>query len=286
MPGSAAMTVRSTPHATKRPTQNDVARLAGVSRGTVSYVVNGLADGKVAISPETRARVWEAVQALGYVPDAGAQALRSGTTNTIGLLILDLRNPHFWENAEGVEEEARAAGYRLLLSSMDLNFQYGEDALNDLAGRRIDALILMGALVDQSAAAQEILAKSLRRCVPIVEISDRLQPEHGVDCVVADYRHATTAAMEHLLALGHRRIGMVYGVAYMAAANDRLEPYHAALQAASIAARADWVVACGPSIEDGYQAARQLLDLPDAPTAILAVNDLLAVGVLLSLIHI
>lgn len=271
------------PRAAKRPTQLDVARLAGVSRATVSYVLNGLADGKVPISQETRERVERAIAELDYEPDAGARALRSGSTKTIGLIILDLRNPHFWENADGVEQEARAAGYRLLVSSMDLNAQYGEEAFKDLSGRRIDGLILMGSLMDQSAAAQEIMARSLKRGLPLVEISDRAVQTHKVDCVIADYRLATKEAMAHLMALGHRRIGLIFGVAGVAMAEmalDRLLPYQESLQAAGLPVAPELIVNCGATMEDGYQAAMQLLALPDRPTALLAVNDLLAMGVL------
>ena len=267
------------PHPTKRPTQQDVARLAGVSRATVSYVLNGQADGKVSISQETRARVQQVMAELGYEPDAGARALRSGSTQTIGLIIPDLRNPHFWQNADGVEQAARAAGYRLLLSSMDLNAQYGEDVFKDLSGRRIDALIVMGAIVDQSPTAQEILARSLQRGLPIVELSDRPQQDPRVDCVLADYRAATTAAMAHLLELGHLRIGLVFG-APLEMGVDRLTPYRTSLAAAGLPVAPELIVDCGPTIEDGYQAARQLLALPERPTAILAINDLLAIGVL------
>ena len=87
----------------KRPTQVDVARLAGVSRATVSYVLNSQTDGRVPISEETRQRVLEAVAELDYVPDAHARALRSGSTKTIGLIIPDIHNPHFWEVADAVE---------------------------------------------------------------------------------------------------------------------------------------------------------------------------------------
>lgn len=267
------------PHPLRRPTQNDVARLAGVSRGTVSIVVNGLADGKVAISPETRARVWEAVEQLGYVPDAGAQALRLGSTQTIGLIMPDLRNPHFWENAEGVEQEARAAGYRLLLSSMELNAQYGADIFRDLAGRRIDALILMGELIDQSATAQAILARSLKRRLPIVEINDRPTAGHPIDSVLANYREAATAAMDHLLALGHRRIALVFGVARPDMGLDRLEPYQASLRRAGLPPDPALLVHCGPRSEDAYQATLQLLARGERPTAIVAINDALALGV-------
>lgn len=264
----------------KRPTQLDVARIAGVSRATVSYVLNGQADGRVPISPETRARVLQAVEELGYEPDAGAQALRSGSTKTIGLIMPDLHNPHFWENAGGIEQEARAAGYRLLFSSMDLNAEYGADVFRDLSGRRIDALMLMGSLVDQSAAAQQVLKRSLKRGLPIVEITDRAEHEYVVDSVIADYRAATQEAMTHLLALGHRRIGLVHGVAQPEMALDRLQSYRASLLAAGLPAEHELIVDCGPTIEDGYQAVLRLLAAPTRPTALLAINDLLAIGVL------
>lgn len=93
----------------RRPTQVDVAKRAGVSRATVSYVINGQASDKGRISPDTVNRVMQAVAELGYEPDAGAQALRTGSSKTIGLIIPDLHNPHFWENAEGVEQGARQA---------------------------------------------------------------------------------------------------------------------------------------------------------------------------------
>ncbi len=264
----------------KRPTQLDVARLAGVSRATVSYVVNGLTDGKAPISLETRQRVEQAIAELGYEPDAGARALRSGSSQAIGLIMLHLRNPHFWENVEGVEQEARAAGYRLLFSSMELSAQYGEDIFKDLSGRRIDALILMGGLTEQSAAAQVILARCIKRQLPIVEIGDRVATEQHVDSVLAHYRNAAVEAMDYLLALGHRRIGLVYGVARQEMGLDRLEPYRERLKDSGLPYDPALVVNCGSHMEDGYQAALQLLALPERPTAILAINDLLAMGVL------
>jgi LacI family transcriptional regulator len=88
------------------PTQADVARLAGVSRTTVSFVVNGQSGGRVPISEETHKRVLAAIDELGYVPDTRAKALRSGDTNTIGLVIPDIHNPYFWEIADGVDQEA------------------------------------------------------------------------------------------------------------------------------------------------------------------------------------
>ena len=101
----------------KRPTQADVARLAGVSTATVSYVINERTGGRVPISKETRQRVLDAIAELGYQPDARARSLRSGGTETIGPLIPDLHNPHHWASLHGVGEAAVDAGHEPLLSS-------------------------------------------------------------------------------------------------------------------------------------------------------------------------
>ena len=273
----------------KRPTQVDVARLAGVSRATVSYVSNGLTEGQVPISEETRQRVLEAIEELGYEPDARAQALRSGNTKTIGLIIPDIRNPHFWETADGVEQEARASGYHLLLSSTDLNPEYGKDTFKDLSRRRIDGLILMGAFIFQSEEAQKTLTQLLKRRFPIVKLGEH----HNIDCVVSDYHDATKEAISYLLSLQHRRIGLIYGVlpprdslqatglpVEYEGGEDRLLPYQDSLQAAGLPVDQELIVTCGPTIEDGYQAALQLLKLPARPTALIAINDLLAIGAL------
>jgi LacI family transcriptional regulator len=264
----------------KRPTQVDVAHLAGVSRATVSYVVNGLANGRVPISEDTRRRVLEAVAELGYEPDARAQALRSGDTKTIGLIIPDIRNPHFWEYAEGIEQEASASGYHLLLSSTAPNNEYADDIFKDLSRRRIDGLVLMGSFLAQSEEAKDTLTQLLKRRLPIVQISDNYEVNYKVDCVVSDYRAATIEVMSYLLLSQHRRIGLIYGVAMPELAEDRLQPYQENLQAAGLPVDQDLIIECGPTIEDGYQAARQLLQRPACPTALIAINDLLAIGVL------
>jgi len=261
----------------KRPTQVDVARLAGVSTATVSYVVNGRADGRVTISENTRQRVLDAVAELGYLPDARAQSLASGSTKTIGLIMLDINNPHFWETVGGVEREARVSGYHILLSSINSDNEYAEDIFKDLSHRRIDGLILMGNLIDQSEEARNTLTQLLKRHLPIVEINDHTS-NHNVDQVVSDYRGATMEVMAHLLALQHRRIGLVYGVATPELGEDRLHAYQDSLQAAGLPIDQSLIMECAPTIEGGYQAARQLLDQAARPTALLAINDLLAIG--------
>jgi LacI family transcriptional regulator len=263
----------------KRPTQIDVARLAGVSRGTVSIIINGQTDGRVPISEETRKRVLAAIEELGYEPDARARALRSGDTKTIGYILIDMYNPHFWENADGIEKEARVQGYNILLYPRTLDPEYIKRVFTDLTGRRIDGLVLSGDLFYESVEARKALNLIHRYRLPIAEICDRY-PDYELDCLVSDYRSATVDVVNYLLSLGHRKIGMVYGVVAKRMAVDRLEPYLECLKKAGLPANEDLVAHCGPTLEDGYQAALSLLKRPPRPTAIIAINDLLAFGVM------
>lgn len=273
----------------KRPTQTDVARIAGVSRATVSYVLNDVSNGRVPISEDTRKRVLAAIEELGYEPDATAQALRLGSTHTVGLILPDMHNPHFWQTADGVEQELRASGYHLLLSSADLNPEYGEDIFKVLSQRRIDGLILIGGHLFQSEGSQKILAQFLKRKFPVAKIGE----DPTIDCVASNYQAATQEAMAYLLSLQHRRIGLIYGVrppwgssetaslpADLAGGNDRLLPYQDGLRSAGLPVDPALILTCGTTMQDGYHAALQLLKLPDRPTALLVINDQMAIGAL------
>jgi LacI family transcriptional regulator len=265
----------------KSPTQVDVARLAGVSRATVSYVVNEQTGGRVPISEETRLRVLAAIDELGYVPDTRAQALRSGNTKTIGLVIPDIHNPHFWQIADGVEQEAYAAGYHILLSVIPPESAQADDIFKDLAHRRIDGLIMVPSFLHESEEAQKTLSYLVRRRVPIVGMmSDRAGAGFKFDRVISDYRDATLEAMSLLLGWGHRRFGFIYGIAVPDLGEDRLLAYRESLETAGLTVDANRIVECGPTIEDSYRATKRLYESPSPPTALLTINDLLAIGAL------
>ena len=255
-------------------TMTDVARYAGVSQTTVSFVLNS--QDTPNIPDETRQRVLDAIEELGYEPDARAQALRSGSTRTIALIIPDLRNPHFCEYATGIEEAARAAGYHLLLSSTTMNDEYAAEIFRDLARRRFDGLIIASSFILESQEAQATLEQVRKRGLPIVEMDEN----YGVDSVFADYHEATKEVMSYLLSLGHRRIGLIYGVGAHELGEDRLQPYQEGLKGAGIPIDPNLIAECGPAIEDGYQATLRLLRFPSRPTAIISINDLLAISAL------
>lgn len=258
----------------KRPTQADVARIAGVSRATVSYVLNAQADQRIPISPETRQRVLDAIQELGYEIDARAQSLRSGDTKTVGVLLPIYENPYFWQILLGISTEAEAAGYSVLMSHSSLTPEQESRSIRELAQQRIDGLILLTNFKSLPAPALEQLRKSVR---PIVEIS---AGESEFDHVVQSYADETRTLMRHLLDLGHRRIGFVYGVVDIAQGYDRLLTYQDVLRESGLDVDDSLVAVCGPLLEDGYEAAIRLLNRPDRPTAVLAINDLLAIATL------
>jgi len=265
----------------KRPTQADVAKMAGVSRATVSYVVNNQTGGSVPISEETRQRVLEAVKELGYVPDARAQALRSGNTKTIGLIIPDIHNPFFWEIADGVENEASAAGYHILLSSIPPENNDAEEIFRNLSHRRIDGLVMVPSFIYHSEDAQKTLGYLIKRQVPIVGMMSNYKDVSDIpDRVISDYRDSTLEVMSHLLSLQHYRIGFIYGIAVPELGSDRLDAYRESLQNAGIEVDSNLIAMCGPTLEDSYHATRKLLELPSPPTALLVINDLLAIGAL------
>lgn len=260
----------------KRPTQQDVAKLAGVSRATVSYVVNGLTDGYVTITDETRERILQAIAELGYQPDATAQSLRSGTTNTVGLLIPDMHNPHYWQIAAGVESELQTQGFDVLLMSAALDPERELHSVKTLTRRRIDGLILLLTYYDRLRNELDALVRQRK---PLVLIGTSAST---VDIARTSYKEGAVAVMKHLLELGHRRIGLVYGVGavYPEQGTDRLVAYRQGLQSVGLTTDDSLILYCGTTIDEGYKAGLSLLDHPVPPTAIIVINDMLAMGVM------
>jgi LacI family transcriptional regulator len=255
----------------KRPTQKDVARQAGVSRSTVSYVLNDQTDLKVPISAETRERVLQAMADLGYEPDARAQSLRRGHTKIVGVIIPTIENPFFWHILSGISSELQAAGYTVFLS---LHADHSARALQELVQQRVDGFILLASVKRLSSDLIDYLRRSGR---PAVEIT---AGEAEFDHVAHSYAPGTRALMEHLFELGHRRIGFIYGVTEEIQGIDRLSTYREVLQEAGLSDSMRFEVHCGVTLDDAYAAAYQLLSQAERPTALLVINDMLAIAVI------
>ena len=256
----------------KRPTQVDVARLAGVSRATVSYVLNDPTDQRIPISPETRQRVLDAISELGYEVDARAQALRSGDTKTIGVLLPIYENPYFWQILRGISTEAEACGYSLLLAHNSMTPEQENQSVRELAEQRVDGLVM---LIGFKLLPEHIMNQLRNSHRPIVELSGTTSE---FDYVHQGYGAGTRALMSHLIEQGHRRIGFIFGVTIPTQGFDRLSAYQEALTEAGLPYDETLVYQCGQLLDDGYQAALHLLKLPDRPTALIAINDLLGMA--------
>jgi len=264
--------------AVKRTTSRDVAKRAGVSQTTVSFVLNNAPGAR--ISEEVRQRVWQAARELDYHPNAAAQSLRRRRTHTIGLIIPDNTNPHFWQVAKGVESKADETGYSVLLTSTDLELDKERRALESLKRQRVDGLILQLFYPDQVMSEVEAMRAQGHAIVTI----GRFSPD--MDGVVPDYGRGCALLMEHLLQLGHRRIAFVFGSvaadaspSRMGSGRGRLAAYRAAVCEHSLDDDEGLLQRCGPTPEDACEATARLLSLPVHPTAIVALNDFLTIGV-------
>ena len=258
----------------RRPTQSDVAKLAGVSRATVSYVINGLVDnGKQSVTDETRKRVEAAINNLGYSPNAMARSLGSGVSKTIGLLIPDTHNPHYWNIIEGVDEIITQHQYSLLLTSIRLDIERERHGMQMLLQQKVDGLIVTPIFADNT----DMIVKHVTTTnPPIVTLGTTIT---NIDSVLINWQFGAKALMNHLIELGHRNIVFIYGVAEEAIGMNRLSIFQQTLQESSGYLTDKHIVRCHPDIHSAYSAAKQVLRRKNPPTAIIAVNDLLAVGV-------
>ena len=255
------------------PTVQDVARHAGVSVATVSYVLNGTRF----VSAGLRERVLAAVRELHYEPNAAARTLRSNRSHTLGLILPDLRNPFFTEVVRGVEDVAEAQGYTVLLANSDEDPQREATHLRVLRAKHVDALIVAPAGSPYPELEQLVEAR-----FPLV-LLDRDLAGLGAPAVMLDNRAAARAAVDHLIRLGHQRVGMIAGRPPISSTVDRQRGYRRALDQAGLPFDEQLVATGGSTIDGGAAAASNLLELPSPPTAIFAANNLMTIGAVMAI---
>jgi LacI family transcriptional regulator len=252
----------------------EVAEDAGVSVGTVSNVLNR----PDKVSPATVARVQASIARLGFVRNDAARQLRAGRSRTIGLVVLDIRNPFFAEIARGAEERADEHGLSVLIANSDEQQQRELMHLDLFEEQRV-----AGVLVTPLSESSPQLAQIRDRGTPVVLV-DRESVDGAFAAVSVDDTEGGRLATEHLLALGRRRIAFVGGPASLRQVSDR----QAGAQAAASAAGAvlEFIATTVLSVEEGRRIGRRILEREPAtrPDAIFAANDLLALGILQSLV--
>lgn len=264
----------------KRPTSRDVARLAGVSHTTVSFVVNDVPH--VNISDETRARVQHAIAQLDYHPHEGARSLSRKATRDLALVIPDAMNPHYMVIAEGIEAYAESRDYTVLVSATGFDTGRERRSLRWLKQRRVDALILCST---GTAGWHEEARRLIAQGHIITTIGADIAGAE-IDTVGAVVGPGERLLLEHLIGLGHRRVGYVYGVFNYETYGGRLDTLLAIHHELGLPLAEQWVRRCGPTMEEGYRATQALLDAcagRERPTALIAVNDFLASAVLSAL---
>ncbi len=258
----------------RKSTIKDVAARAQVSLKTVSRVIND----ETGVHARTRERVRKAIAELAYQPDPSARSLRSAQAYAIGLLY-DNPNPYYVIAMQnGVLSVCRETGYGLQIHPCDATSPTLANEIVQLVANARLAGIVLAPPMSENQALVEILAAHGIRLVRIVSASK--DPQDGSACIYVDDRDAAYAITEHLIQLGHQRIGFLWGGKSHGSSWERYNGYADALTDYGIALDDALVVEGDYSFDDGFRGARKLLALPQRPTAIFGSNDEIAAGVL------
>lgn len=258
-----------------RPTLAQVAALSGVSVKTASRALGG----EPRVATETRSRVQDAADQLGYRPNGVARELRRGasTSTLIGMLSGDLANPFYSRLAGGLERELRANGLQLVIASTEEDPGLERQLVDTMLERRARALVIVSAI-----AEHDYLAAEKRHGIPFVFV-DRPPVGLSADSVVLDNRGGARRGAEHLIAAGHRRIGLIGDLSRLATQRDRIEGFAEAMGAAGIAGWAEFLVEDAHDVAGAEQAVTALLRRDPAPTALLTTNNRITTGALRAL---
>jgi LacI family transcriptional regulator len=248
-------------------TIREVAAKAGVSIATVSYVLNGSRK----VRPQTEQRVLWAAKELGYAPNSAARSLVSGRSSIVGLVVPDIGNPFFPEITKAFQEAAGMAG----LETMVMNTNYDEQRTRDAVDRLL-SLQVPGAAFLTSQVGPQVRDMLATKRIVAVYLDHDVAGAH-ISNIALDYVHGIHAAVEHLVELGHKRIGFIGGPVHGASAQRRKQAFLDA------AARADGVEVRTAdsdfSVQGGYFSCSKLINT-FAATALVAANDLMAIGAL------
>src|SRR5580658_8265358 len=247
-----------------------VAAKANVSIATVSRTINRVPT----VNAKLAKRVWSAIQELGYVPNTQARALGSGRSGMLGLVVSEITNPFFPELIQGFEDVAIENGFEILISSTNYDPKRMERCIRRLLERKAEGVAIMTFGIEQPLFEQ--LAE---RNIPLVFV-DTGPDRPGVSVLKVDYGHGIRQGVQHLAALGHRKIGFISGPMRLHSARSRSEAFLHALEECGITARPEWHVEGDHTLEGGIKAMERILECASRPSAVMCSNDMTAIGVL------
>ncbi|HEX3560643.1 MAG TPA: LacI family DNA-binding transcriptional regulator [Pyrinomonadaceae bacterium] len=245
----------------------DVAREASVSTATVSHVINNTRF----VSEEVRARVMEAVEHCGYYPNAHARSLASGRTHILGLVVSDISNPFFPELVKSIEAAAFERGYDVMLSNTNYDPERTSNYVRRFIERKLSGVVIMTSELD-TALVDELA----RREVSVVFL-DLGQPGVHMSNLRVNYEAGIEEAINHLVSLGHEEISFISGPAHLRSAARRNEAFGNSMRRHLPGARAE-VYRGDFKLEGGRRAACEMLAARERPTAVVAANDMMALG--------
>lgn len=252
----------------KRARLKDIAELTGFSTNTVSLALHY----SPLVTAETSAAIWEVARQLKYRPNQLARSLVSQQSKTIGLILTNIQNPILTRAAEAIQHVLLGHRYATLFATSNHSIEQERHAIETFLDRQVDGMLIYPTNHGELAHIAEVL----ERGTPVVLLSGGRNP--ALDAVCVDSRLGAQRATEHLLKLGHRRIAIIDNAPALGNF-EKQQGYADALEAAGIAFDRELAIDAqrtGPG--QGYAAAAMLLEMPNPPTAMLAANDLLAIG--------
>jgi DNA-binding LacI/PurR family transcriptional regulator len=246
----------------------EIADRAAVSTATVSRTLNR----SNLVKPKTAEKVWRVIRELGYYPSSQARALVSGRSHMLGLIISDIVNPFFPEVVKSFEFAAIHHGYDVIVANTDYSPDRMATSVRRMIERQVDAVAILTSEIEP-----HLLDELSRRKLPIVFLDvGKVKPL--ISNIRVDYGKGIREAVQHIVSLGHRRIGFISGPLTLKSAKVRRAAFLACISNCGIKDRQRIVVEGNHKVDGGDTAMTHMLALPDPPTAVLASNDLTAIG--------
>jgi len=258
---------------TKKPARMDIRMVAAhakVSIATVSRTINHFPS----VDPTMAKRVWKAVEELNYFPNSQARSLVSGKSRILGLIVSEITNPFFPELIQRFEECAVERGYEILITSTNYDPKRMASCVRRIIERKVDGVAVMTFGIEEP-----LLDQLAKQKIPLVYVDARPRAPEAMTLNV-DYRRGIWQGVQHLAVLGHRKIAFISGPLLLHTAQLRQRAFVDSLKQVGIKPNQSWLIEGDHTLEGGMRCTERLLQLQDAPTAIMCSNDMTAIGVL------
>lgn len=259
----------------KQMTIYDIAKLANVSVATVSRVINSTAP----VKDSTRKKIEALIQQYQFQPNAMARSLLKKETGIIGIIVPDLTNPFYTEVLAGAEQEALTTGHTFLLTNSVGDYQKESQYLSIMREKRVDGMIFLGGRINLKIGDEELDQELIQHAstIPTVLVNGTVKG-NALTRVATDEYTGTCMAVQHLIECGHKQIGFLGGELHMSTTSTKLRAFKKTMREAGLEVREEWIMTDSFSIYSGRKQMEKLLQLADKPTAVMCVNDFVAIG--------